>query len=90
MAFKRKSSNGASLSFGLDAPVAGRQDNAGNSPVNSKGQVTDKAGQIINWPYNPASPDEAVNPRPNPKVPPSLDMNGRSSTGSNKVSPTLG
>jgi hypothetical protein len=91
MAFIKKGAPSAkSLDFGIEAPVPGVQTNAGNSPVNSKGQVTDRAGQTANWPYSPASPDEAVNPRQNPKVPPYLDPNGRGSSGSNKVSPTLG
>lgn len=91
MAFVRKSAPSAkSLDFGIEAPYPGDQNCAGNAPVNSKGQVYDKSGQTVNWPYSPAAPDEAVNPRSNPKVPPYLDPNGRGSTGSNKVSPTLG
>jgi hypothetical protein len=91
MSFQRKGAPSAkSLDFGIEAPVPGVQTNAGNSPVNSKGQVTDKSGQEVNWPYSPATPDEVVNPRSNPKMPPYLDPNGRASTGSNKRSPTLG
>lgn len=91
MAFVRKGApSPKSLDFGIDTPVPGVQECAGNAPVNSKGQVYDKAGQTVNWPYSPSTPDEAVNPRSNPKVPPYLDPNGRASTGSNKRSPTLG
>lgn len=89
MAFKRKTSTAPSQDFyqqdvGKDLKVS-----SGQSPVNSKGQTFDNSVKM-NWPYSPATPDEVVNPRANPKMPPYLDPNGRGGTGSNKISPTLG
>lgn len=89
MAFKRKSSSAPSQSFYEQDRSKELKLSSGMSPVNSNGTTYDNSVKL-NWPYNPASPDEAVSPRPNMAKPPLLDPNGRSTSGSNKVSPTLG
>lgn len=87
--FQKKTSKGTSLDFYQQDKGKAIQLSSGLSPVNPDGSTYDNSVQL-DWPYSPATPDEVINPRPNPKVPPYLDNNGRNSTGSNKVSPTLG
>lgn len=56
--FKKKGAPSAkSLDFGIDAPQIADQNCAGNSPVNKQGQVTDKAGVVLDWPNTPAVHD---------------------------------
>lgn len=45
---------------------------SGVSPVNSKGQVTDKQGKIMNWPFQRSTIDNELNPRSNQGKPDQL------------------
>jgi hypothetical protein len=76
MAFKRKGAPSAkSLDLGSGAPYAGDQNCPGNSPVNKSGQVTDKQGQVQNWPYQRHTVDNELNPRSNQGKPDQLSEN---------------
>jgi hypothetical protein len=45
---------------------------SGQSFVNSKGQVTNKTGQVQNWPYQRFTVDNELNPRSNSGKPSQL------------------
>lgn len=47
---------------------------SGVSPVNSKGQVTNKAGYVMNWPYQRFTVDNELNPRSNQAKPDALSQ----------------
>lgn len=45
---------------------------SGMNPVNSKGQVTDRQGKVMNWPYQRFTVDNELNPRSNQTKPDQL------------------
>lgn len=66
MAFSKKNSSGKSLGlYANDPGSSDPQHSAGVSPVNSQGQVTDKTGKVMDWPFNPGATANATNPLKN-------------------------
>jgi len=81
MAFKRKGAPSATSLNDPEGVAQRNQRAAGNSgydinnpdlcyssgvnPVNSQGQVTNKAGKVMDWPYQKFTTDNELNPRSN-------------------------
>ena len=76
MAFQKKGAPSAkSLDWPQNADPGQKGDYAhasGTNPVNSSGQVTDKMGQVQNWPYQRFTTDNELNPRSNQGKPDQL------------------
>lgn len=80
MTFNRKSSLGKSLGlYDNDPGSADICRSAGTAPINKQGQVTDKSGKEINWPFSPATPGEMLNPKQIGKTPRVLGTSPRAS-----------
>ncbi len=95
MGFTRKTSSGKSLSLYDNDP--GSSDicrSAGTAPINKQGQVTDKTGDVQNWPFTPSQPGELVDPQQLGKTPrvlsPTPSTTGRDGSHQATHSPTLG
>lgn len=83
MAFKRKGAPSAKSLNDPEGVAQASQRSAGNSgydisqdcyssgvsPVNSKGQVTNKTGTVQNWPYQRFTVDNELNPKSNQAKP---------------------
>jgi len=70
MAFKKK---GAPSAKSLDFPASDPR--SGSCATNSQGQVKDKAGKVMNWPYQRFTVDNELNPRSNQGKPMQLSEN---------------
>lgn len=64
MAFNKKGAPSAkSLDlYAKDPGSSDPQHSAGVSPVNGSGQVTDKTGRVMEWPFSAGATSNAANP----------------------------